>query len=183
MLNHDMNFFAPYEGKKKEEKNKNIYIYSLIVFMVVAIIGSLIYNTASIVLAKNKISFYKEELAKPELLEKIKIYEELARQDTALVSYEGQVSEIIESIESRQVVDTTILNKISGTLPTEVTVSGIIIEKNQIQIKAVSTNRIAIGELENNLRNVDVVEKVHVGSIAGEDSYTFDISCELKEVE
>ena len=28
----DMNFFAPYQGQKKEQKNKNIYVYSLQVF-------------------------------------------------------------------------------------------------------------------------------------------------------
>lgn len=183
MINNDMNFFIRYEGKKKDKKNKSIYIYSLVAFVALIVVGSFIYNTTSIILAKNKIKFYEEELAKEDIIEKVKIYEELDRKNNALVSYEGQVEEIIEAIESRQVVDTTILNKISSTLPTEVTVSGISIEKNQIQIKAVSTSRVAIGELENNLRNVDVVDKVHIGSIAGEEEFTFDISCDLKEVE
>lgn len=182
MLNHDMNFFAPYEGKKKEQKNKNIYIYSLIVFMVVAIIGSFIYNTASILIAKNKISFYEKELEKPEILEKVKVYEELDRKNTALLSYEGQVKEITEAIESRQVVDTEILNKVSGTLPSEVSISGIIINKDQINIKAVSTDRIAIGEFEHNLRNLDITKDIYISSISGSEIYTFDVKCYLKEV-
>lgn len=183
MINSDMNFFAPYQGQKKEEKNKNIYIYSLIAFMVVVIVGSFIYNTVGILLAKNKISFYEEELSKPEVVEKIKVYEELDRQNTALLSYEKQVEEIIQSIESRQVVKVEVLNNISGTLPTEVTINGISIEKEKLSIKGIATSRIAIGELENNLRNLNFVERVHVGSIAGQDKYTFDISCKLKEVE
>ena len=183
MINNDMNFFAPYEGKKKEEKNKNIYIYSLISFMGVVIIGSFIYNTASILLSEKKISYYEKELSKPEIVEKVKVYEELDRKNTALLSYESQVEEVIEAIESRQVVEVELLNKISGTLPTEVTINGISIEKGKLLIKGIATSRIPIGEFENNLRNLSFVEGVHVGSIEGEDKYTFDISCKLKDVE
>ena len=27
-MRNDMNFFAPYEGRKKEQKNKNVYVDS-----------------------------------------------------------------------------------------------------------------------------------------------------------
>ena len=44
----DINFFAPYEGRKKEQKNKNIYVYSLAGFLGVVVVGSFAWNTTNI---------------------------------------------------------------------------------------------------------------------------------------
>ncbi|MDZ5034947.1 pilus assembly protein PilN, partial [Clostridium perfringens] len=43
----DMNFFTPYQGQKKEQKNKNIYVYSLTGFLAVVILGTLAWNSTS----------------------------------------------------------------------------------------------------------------------------------------
>lgn len=58
----DMNFFSPYQGQKKEQKNKNIYVYSLAGFLSVVIVGSLAWNSTNIILLNRKIKNYNEKL-------------------------------------------------------------------------------------------------------------------------
>ena len=52
-MRNDMNFFAPYEGRKKEQKNKNVYVYSLAGFLSVFIVGTLVWNSTNIILLNN----------------------------------------------------------------------------------------------------------------------------------
>lgn len=71
----------------------------------------------------------------------------------------------------------------SSTLPTEVTFNSINITNTEISIQAVSTSRVAVGEIEHNLKRLDNIQDVYIGGISGDEIYTFDIKCVLKDVE
>ena len=71
----------------------------------------------------------------------------------------------------------------SSTLPTEVTFNSINITNTEISIQAVSTSRVAVGEIEHNLKKLDNIQDVYIGGISGDEIYTFDIKCVLKDVE
>jgi type IV pilus assembly protein PilN len=72
---------------------------------------------------------------------------------------------------------------LSSTLPTEVTFNSINITNTEISIQAVSTSRVAVGEIEHNLKRLDNIQDVYIGGISGDEIYTFDIKCVLKDVE
>lgn len=182
-MNRDMNFFSQFEGEKKEVKNKNIYIYSLVTIILVFIIGTLAWNSIGIVLAKKDIKKYETELSKEEVKNKVLVWEDLVKNESLLKAYSDELNIIIGNLESRAIVTTNFLDKISSTIPTEVTIGAISITNNEISIQAISTSRKAIGEIENNLKNLDNIQKVYVGGIAGTEQYTFDIKCVLKDVE
>ena len=96
----DMNFFAPYQGQKKEEKNQNIYIYSIISFLVVIILGTLIWNTTNIILLNKKIEKYTEELNSPEIVEKIAKWEDIYNKTNILDEYNKGLNSIISSLKT-----------------------------------------------------------------------------------
>lgn len=179
----DMNFFAPYQGQKKEEKNQNIYIYSIISFLVVVILGSLLWNTTNIILLNRKINKYTEELNAPEIMEKIAKWEDIYNKTNILEEYNQGLNSIISSLKTREVVKVELLNKLSSSLPSEVTFNSINITNNEISIQAVSTNREAIGEVQHNLKNIDNIRDVYISGISGTETYNFDIKCSLKDVE
>lgn len=179
----DMNFFAPYQGQKKEEKNQNIYIYSIISFLVIVILGSLIWNTSNIILLDKKIDKYTEELNAPEIIEKIAKCEDIYNKTSILDEYNKGLNSIISSLKTREVVKVELLNKLSSSLPSEVTFNSINITSSEISIQAVSTNREAIGEVQHNLKNIDNIEDVYISGISGDKTYNFDIKCSLKDVE
>lgn len=179
----DMNFFAPYQGQKKEEKNQNIYIYSIISFLVIVILGSLIWNTTNIILLNKKIDKYTEELNAPEIMEKIAKWEDIYNKTNILNEYNEGLNSIISSLKTREVVKVELLNKLSSSLPSEVTFNSINITNNEISIQAVSTNREAIGEVQHNLKNIDNIGDIYISGISGDKTYNFDIKCSLKDVE
>lgn len=179
----DMNFFAPYQGQKKEEQNKNIYVYSLIGFLTVAIVGTFTWNSVNIFLLNKKIKDYNTKLESPEIKEKLNLWNELTRSNEVLNKYNNGLDEIIVGLKTREVVTTDLLNKISSCLPSEVTFNSINITNTEITVQAVSTNRVAIAEVEHNLRELDNIQDVYIGGISGNEIYTFDIKCSLKDVE
>ncbi|MDZ5010241.1 pilus assembly protein PilN, partial [Clostridium perfringens] len=90
---------------------------------------------------------------------------------------------IVGALKTREVVTTNLLDKLSSSLPTEVTFNSINITNTEISIQAVSTSRVAIGEIEHNLKKLNNIQDVYIGGISGDEQYTFDIKCVLKDVE
>lgn len=179
----DINFFTPYQGQKKEAKNKIIYVYSSVGFLTVAILGTLVWNTVNLSILKAQIKGYEAKLNAPEIQEKLAEAREVANKTDILNKYDVGLTEIITAVESREVVSTKILNSISSTLPTEVSFNSINLTNTEVSIQAVSSNRTAIAELQYNLKQLDNVQDVYIGAISGEELYTFDIKCVLKDVE
>jgi len=179
----DINFFTPYQGQKKEEKNKIIYVYSSVGFLTVAILGTLVWNTASLAILKGQINKYEAKLNTPEIVEKVNEANEVARKIEVLEKYNAGLTETITAVETREVVSTKILNMLSSTLPSEVSFNSINLTNTEVVIQAVSSTRIAIAELRYNLSQLDNVQEVYIGAISGEESYTFDVKCVLKDVE
>lgn len=177
----DMNFFAPYVGQKKEKHNKNLYIYSVGAFLSIFIIGSLIWNTTSIILLNNKIKYYNNELNKPEVIEKIAKYDDLINKESILSSYDKSVTTIVSSLKTREVVTTNLLDKLSASIPSEVTFNNITINNTEISIQAVSTTRESIAEVEHNLKKLNNIQDVYISGISGEEIFNFNIKCGLKE--
>lgn len=178
----DMNFFAPYQGQKKEEKNKNIYVYSLAGFLSVAIVGTLAWNTTNIIILNSKIKEYNTKLEDTVVKEKLAKWEEISKKGDILAKYDNGINEIMVALESREVVSTDLLNKLSSSLPSQVTFNSININNKEINIQAVSTSRVAIGEVEHNLKKLNNVQDVYIGGIAGDEIFTFDVKCLLKDV-
>lgn len=178
----DLNFFAPYQGQKKEQHNKNVYLYSVAAFLSVAIVGSFAWNTGRIILLNNKIKDYNSKLEEQVVKEKLAIWEDISRKTDVLSRYNQGLVDINTALDTRAVVSTELLNMISSCLPSQVTFNSISIDNKQVSIQAVSSSRTAIGELENNLRKLENIQDVYIGGISGTESYTFDIKCVLKDV-
>jgi type IV pilus assembly protein PilN len=179
----DMNFFTPYQGQKKEQKNKNIYVYSLTGFLAVVILGTLAWNSTSLFLLNRKIKSYNEKLEQEDIKEKITKWDDISRKSDILKRYDIELSKIVGALKTREVVTTNLLDKLSSSLPTEVTFNSINITNTEISIQAVSTSRVAIGEIEHNLKKLNNIQDVYIGGISGDGQYTFDIKCVLKDVE
>lgn len=179
----DINFFSPYQGQKKEELNKNIYVYSLVGFLVTLIFGTLIWNSFNLLIVEKQITNYEAKLNEPNIQEKIKESEEINKKEDILNKYNSSLTSISNGVNGRTVVTTNILNMVSATLPNEVSFNSVNITNTDITIQSVSTNRTAIGEIQYNLKALPNVQDVYIGAISGDDKYTFDIKCTLKDVE
>lgn len=182
----DINFFEPYSGQKKEKLNFKIYIYGSISVALILVIGSLTFNSIRIFMLNKEIKSYNGKLAEPKIQEQLNEAERVNSQINILTQYNESLNDISMSVKQRDIVSDILLNNISSTVPSEVSFKNLNIEGNIINIQGVSTNRVAVAELEHNLKKLNNMQDVYVNSIdnsgAVENNYSFDIKCVLKDV-
>ncbi len=163
---NDLNFFEPYQGKKKENRNVNLYIYSALFMVSSIIILSFAFNMFKL---RRLDKEAQETNKKIELLDK----------------YNVSLNNIYSKVRKRNNVSYDLLNKISSTVPSEVVFKSLSIESNTILIDGISSNRESIAELKHNLSELYEMEYVYVNSINNKDAvlgeYSFNIKCVLKE--
>ncbi len=176
----DINFFAEYAGKKKEQKNSAKYIYSSIGVLGAFIVGTLIYHTVSIQVVNGQIEDLTEKINSPQVKEKLLESEVIAEKHSFFSKYNDNLTEVITNVENRKVVSTQLINSLSSTLPTEVSFNTLSINGGEVTIQAESSTMEAIAELQYNLKNLSQIEYVYIGAISGNDVYSFDIKCILK---
>lgn len=184
----DINFFKPYLGKNKEKINLKKYIYGTSAIVVIAIVGTLGYNTFKLFSLNNSINDYNEKLSDPKMAQQLKDADDINKQITILKEYDTALTDVAVSVKSRDNVSAALLNDISSTVPSEVSFQSLNISDNTILIKGVSTDRTAIAELKHNLNALSNMHDVYVNSISRTNSsteteYSFDIKCVLKDVE
>lgn len=177
----DINFFKHYEHLKKDTSDKYIYITAGLVGTL--IIGSASINMTKIYLYNKEIELYNTKLESEEIQSKIKISEEVNTKLDILYKYEKQINEVTEAISSRDVVTINVIDSISSTLPLDVSFESMNINDNLINIEAISNTRTSIGEIENRLKKLDILQDVHIGTISENTSlegmYAFNIKCTL----
>lgn len=185
-MRRDINFFTPYLGREKQQKNKHIYIYTLVGALAIMILGTLGYNSYKIYSITKAINDLETELNAPEIVSKVKESEIINKDLDILGRYDTGINQITEEINTRDLVSTKLLNSISSTLPTEVSFKNINVTAGNISISASSTNRTAIAEVQHNLKALQEISDVYIGAISssGEDKseYTFDLKCVLRGV-
>ncbi|MZK51675.1 PilN domain-containing protein [Clostridium beijerinckii] len=184
----DINFFKPYLGRNKEKINLKKYIYGTSTIVIIAIVGTLGYNTFKLFSLNNSIKGYNEKLSDSKMAEKLKNAEDINKQITILKEYDIALNDVAVSVKSRDNVSATLLNDISSTVPSEVSFQSLNISDNTILIKGLATDRTAIAELKHNLSALSNMHDVYVNSISigkssTETEYSFDIKCVLKDVE
>lgn len=182
MLNRDINFFSTYVGQKKEKKNQNIYIYTITTFLTVLILGTLAWNTVNLFIVNDQIKVIDAKLNDPTIQSQIKESEVVNSKLNILESYNKDLTKVVTAIDNRSLINNTILDKISSVLPSDVTFKNINITNGNVSISAASKTRTAIAEVQHNLKSLDIIGDVTIGSISGDGSsgeYTFDLKCVL----
>lgn len=182
-MRNDLNFFSQYQGTKREKKDDRTIIFAIAAVLVTVIVGTFAWNSINLYKVGKEAEDYKAKLSEQSFIDKVKEIEKTEKKSTLLKSYGTSLTSLTSAIASRTAISTEVLNSVSSTLPTEVSFDSIKIDKNEITIKAISTSRPAIGELEHNLTQLKIVQDVHVGSIVDKDNvFSCDIKCALKDV-
>lgn len=183
----DLNFFGPYQGKKKDKVNAQIYIYGVMGIVGLFIISTLIFNSFKLYILDKSIEDYTFKLQAAEIQTELKEAEYINNKIALLKEYDSALLDISKSVKERDTVSYELLNDISSTVPSEVSFKNLDIKDNVLAIHGVATNRVSVAELKHNLSQLPNMQDVYVNSIdnksAVEGEYSFDIKCVLKDVE
>ena len=173
-MRRDINFFSTYQNERYKQKNQNIYSYVLVGVVGLFVIGTFTFN--------HQIDELESKLLDPAIQEQIKESDLAFKLSEVLGQYDNGLTSLLTSIESRDLITTQKLDLISSTIPSEVQFGSLSITNTNITISATSTSRTAIAEVQHNLKQLDFIADVYIGSIGGTDTYSFSLNCTLKDV-
>ncbi|MPM87213.1 hypothetical protein SDC9_134307 [bioreactor metagenome] len=97
------------------------------------------------------------------------------------------MEDIFAGVLDRKVVSSQVLFDISNSIPKEVSFKNMSLDGSILSIQGISSSRVAVAELEHNLKALSYFEEVHIGNInlvsnEGAEQYSFSIKCTLKGV-
>lgn len=186
----DVNFLSSYQGKngdvvakggKVKENNTAVYIIAGII--AVAIVSTFLYHTISIKIQESKITEIEEKMADPQFQEQLAIAQDLANKISSVTQYNTQVEQITKVVNSRKVVTPEVLDDVKDAVPGGVLYTSYKISNTEITISGAAPSAEVVAEMEHNFRELDRVQDVHVGTIEGDSSVTFDITIKIKQIE
>ncbi len=183
----DFNFFKPYLGQKKQSKNKMIYIITTLGLFTTLVLGTFLWNSLSIFKLEKDIDKLKSQYNSKENQDKLQQMHKLEKKYEVLIKYYDGVKVVYASVEDNSKVDSNFLNKITSTIPGDISFKTINVDGANLQIQGISKSRKAIGEFQHNLKKLNFVSEVHISNIGGEGTdstgeYNFNLKCLLKGV-
>lgn len=181
-MRQDMNFFSIYNNKNKTSDASTLMLIIFEIIVIGLIIFSLGYNSISIYLNNKEAEDYRAKLETEEIVKKVEESTEVNFKIDLLTNYDNSMDTVIEAVDSRDVVNTTLFKQLSYTLPSEVTFSAMNASSDSILITGTASSMKSIAEVEHNLRAYDFIASTHVGTIkyVNDTTFTFDITCYLE---
>ncbi|MBF8982639.1 PilN domain-containing protein [Lutibacter sp. B2] len=177
----DFNFFSPYVDEKKTVKKKNMYVVIIIMFIVISVGGV---TTTNILIEKQlqkELLSMQKLLTDKEIKDKLNDIDEKKRKIEVLTKYHEIAGKINQQINNIDVINSTLLENISSSLPQKIFIQGMAINHKVLSIQGVSSNRVAIAEFEYNLKQINIFYDVHVNMINNESmdntNKQFSIEC------
>ena len=186
----DVNFLSMYQGKNGEAvakggkiKENNTPMYIVVGLIAAAIVVTFLYHEIAIKIQESKITSIEEKMAEPEFQKQLAIAQDLANKISSVKQYNTQVEQITQVVNSRKVVTPEVLDDVKDTVPGGVLYTNYKISNTEITINGVSPSTEVVAEMEHNFRELDRVQDVHVATIEGDGTVTFDITIKIKQIE
>ncbi|KOA21417.1 fimbrial assembly protein (PilN) [Clostridium homopropionicum DSM 5847] len=186
----DFNFFEPFSQKNKNRNKKAAYIGAAVFFILGIMIGIYCINIYRMNKLEKSIAEMQVNINSKELTsayaEKAKLEEKLK----ILNEYYKSVSGINDTVKKQDYINTTLIKEISSVVPESVSFQSMSISNKLITMNGTAETRVAIGEMEYNLKQLDTFENIHVSIISGSgtsatadenSSFIFNLTFKLKE--
>ncbi|WP_099190671.1 PilN domain-containing protein [Tepidibacter mesophilus] len=180
----DFNFFSPYIDQNKKSKNNNILIFSSVIILIICMCGFTVYTNNKIKKLEAEKAYYQEYLDSEKVVTDLKKVNEKKRKIDIMKKYYSEVSNLSIDMNKSDKINTILMDRISSKLPTNLFLKSMNIDGLNVTIQGVSMNRTSIGELEYNLKQLEIFNFVHISNINKESdesqNFTFALKCILK---
>ena len=178
----DFNFFSPYLLKKRNKRLKKLFIFSVSSLLIIGLLSFYTLNFYYINKYKSEISMVENYLNSEQTKGLLNIYEDTKKKTEIVNTYYNKMSEVDKILNAQNMVNTSLLNKLSSVMPQDSYMLSLTISNRDIELNYSVKDLVPVAELEHNLRELDIFEKVHVSIVNAEISYRAIINCSLKDV-
>jgi Tfp pilus assembly protein PilN len=181
----DLNFFSEHINSESSAKRKKAIVLGVLAGIIAMM--AVIYGITAMIVGKLETDIQKSRdyLESSEVAQSKKELEAKKARLALLKQYDEAVTEIKKTIDDSDKVRSELIEKINGTLPSGVRVLNFTVSQQNVNISAEAGSRIQIAELEHNLMETELFNKVHIGAVNNKDEtgiFSFTIDCILKEV-
>lgn len=182
----DFNFFSPYLEYKKKSTKKVFHTVIIVLIIIIPTFGIYSYNQYKITKLENRLSALQDSMTSNERVEGIKKYKEVEKKLEVLKQYFTALNNVNDKINRLDVINSELFNKLESVFPKTVFIRNLSVTTNEIQMQGVSKDKIAVAELQHNLKELKIFDKVHVSIITNESdegsNVIFAVLCTLKDV-
>lgn len=180
----DFNFFEPYLDKR-EISGPNVLIFYAVALVVV--LGLIIYpliNVFKINSLNKSVTAMKTSLESSTIYERLDIVEQKKEKVSEMEEKSLLLKDADKIIESRDVVNDLLLNRITEKIPKEVFLKSLNLSADLIQMQGMATGNLAVACLETNLKSDKGFKDIYISNISLRDGlYDFSIDFALKIAE
>ncbi|WP_341876860.1 PilN domain-containing protein [Defluviitalea saccharophila] len=182
-MNKEYNFFYPYIQKSRRMARIRL---GLIIALSVIIGSMFIIQLFTFLYSKemkNKLSALENELSFLERNPDVQRYNETVRKYEILTQYGEIITNIDQSIQSTDVIDIELFNTLERCFPANMNITSLSLNMHELSIQGNGTSIKDIADLENNLRNNALFDRIHVSVInRNENKIAFSAACLIKDV-
>lgn len=186
----DFNFFRSYQKNKKGSAIafKRYGIAAAAVLLLIGVISG--FNLYRIYAIKQHMAEMKTFMAAPENIKQYEKYLQENEKLAILTSYYDSVNKINRAIEGQSRINTETVDLLLSTMPEDIMLDSMGLEKDLMAFQGVSKSYTAIAEFEYNLRTSGLFSQVFVSNITTNEFalsssvsklYSFTVGCKVKE--
>jgi Tfp pilus assembly protein PilN len=182
----DFNFFDHYTGSRKDFNREYFYGVALATSLILLIIAIYGFNYFKINKLNLEVVGVQQNLNLKENIAKVKSIEEEEKKLAIMNQYYSIVASISDGIIKKDIVSNNVIDKINSCVPEGVYFKEMTLDAKGIKLEAEGKDRESIAVFERALRNLALVEEVHIpiinSSSAENKNLAFSINCILKDV-
>lgn len=183
----DYNFFEVFSKEKKRDEFKFIYVGGLTIIIVVAMVSVYLVSVFKIKGIEADITSMETTINSGKFSLALKEKSLGEKKLDVLNRYVASINIINSAVSNEDYINTELIKTISNVVPQNISFQNISIANKIITMSGTSSTRVAIGELEYNLKKLEKFEDIHVSSMSAssEDiansSFKFNLTFKLKE--
>lgn len=180
----DFNFFEPYLDKREISGPNVLILYAVALVVVLGLIIYPLINVFKINSLKKSITTMKTSLESSNIYERLNIVEQKKETVSEMEEKFLLLRDADKIIESRDIVNDLLLNKITEKIPKEVFLKSLNLSAEQIQMQGAATSNLAVACLETNLKSDRDFRDIYISNISlNEGLYDFSINFALETAE
>ena len=190
----DYNFFSMELDNKGSARKKSIRFFLLIILYLVLIAGAYYLLEQMILTTQNLAADLDSYLASEEVTSKQQELTEKRIELKKLQQFDTSLQAFSKHLEGISIIGTEYIGQITSSVPHDLYFENLSMDTHLLQIQGTAPNRQIIAEYLNNMQTLDLFQDVHISNISTitiindedhsveETTYTFDMSCQLKDV-
>lgn len=179
----DFNFFSPYIEVRRNFKEKILQTVLVGIACLSIFFGFAIWNQYRIWNLEKDIRAQEEVLSSQETIQRVKEYQSMTEKVKFLTDYHKILQDANEKLDQSDIINSGYMADISNSLPSGTFLNALVFNQGTIQLQGISESRIAVAELQHNLKALNKMKNVHIDNISYEDitekTFVFNITCEL----